>query len=479
MPAMVKYVLLLCPLFDHWAQPFLSAETPRSRIASPYHRHSFVNRNVGYRENGQPVFHRRQGRQGRKSSEEEETEESKNDYIKRLKERIVERASRKRSEGGQRARMSEVEYKRKVEQMKGLRRVDDFEEQVERSVPWDGDSWRNRVKEYLEKRRGSKEGGFKVESREDPGSGDRLLAEIVDEKLDLADKKEAIPSTFLSPPVGDILVGDNTWKDAFDTELETSSISTSTGKVEITTSEVTTADLFENLTDTTIEILNDLDEVRELSVKAKTTLEKLQEFKNATQATKCQSAADCKSNQVCYLPTNECKDQLTFSLRERSSCTNSTDCNSNEVCYLSTKKCVCDLGYFEQSGSCVSLKSLNCTETTSTKVTDSNLWGVQPYCFAWGNSTVFGDTNGKLSFGTYMTGTGIGDDPMMFIDGSKENCDNPRTAKLYYDCYCDEEEYDCTTEPAWNQTGLFWGEFNPCVYSAYVFTPLACPSKVG
>ena len=154
---MLKYVLLLCPLFDHWAQPFLSAETPRSRIASPYHRHSFVNRNVGYRENGQPVFHRRQGRQGRKSSEEEETEETKNDYIKRLKERIVERASRKRSEGGQRARMSEVEYKKRVEQMKGLRRVDDFEEQVERSVPWDGDSWRNRVKEYLEKRRGSKE----------------------------------------------------------------------------------------------------------------------------------------------------------------------------------------------------------------------------------------------------------------------------------------------------------------------------------
>jgi hypothetical protein len=42
---------------------------------------------------------------------------------------------------------------------------------------------------------------------------------------------------------------------------------------------------------------------------------------------------------VCYLPTNECKDQLTFSLRERSSCTNSEDCENNEVCYLNTKVC--------------------------------------------------------------------------------------------------------------------------------------------
>ena len=44
--------------------------------------------------------------------------------------------------------------------------------------------------------------------------------------------------------------------------------------------------------------MDNVDEERELSVKAKTTLAKLQEFKNATIATKCQSAADCKSNQV-------------------------------------------------------------------------------------------------------------------------------------------------------------------------------------
>ena len=41
--------------------------------------------------------------------------------------------------------------------MKGLRRAEDFEDQILRSVPWNRDSWRNRVKEYLEKKRSSKE----------------------------------------------------------------------------------------------------------------------------------------------------------------------------------------------------------------------------------------------------------------------------------------------------------------------------------
>ena len=85
------------------------------------------------------------------------------------------------------------------------------------------------------------------------------------------------------------------------------------------------------------------------------------------------------------MPTNECKDQLTFSLRERSSCEKSDDCEDNEVCYLNTKvcksykyfyydgyllfqKCVCNLGFIEKSGACVSMKSLNCSETNSTKV---------------------------------------------------------------------------------------------------------------
>jgi len=358
-------------------------------------------------------------------------------------------------------------------------RMEILEQQVERSVPWNGDSWRNRVKEYLEKRRSSKEGGFKVESREIAGPGDRLLAEgiqIRDEEHDLPEKERKIPLTFLSPPGGDIQLGDDTWREAFDTENETDEETTRLG-VEITTSEATTADLFENLANTTLNILNDLDEVRELSVKAKTTLAKLQEFKNTTAATKCQSAADCKSNQVCYLPTNECKDQLTFSLRERSSCTNSQDCEDNEVCYLNTKKCVCNLGYIEKSGTCVSMKSLNCSETTSSKVIDSSYWGVHPYCSAWGNSSVFGDKNSKLSFGTFQSGTGVESDPMVFSGGSERNCGVARSAELFYECYCDE--YSCTTEPAWNKTSLWWGEFNPCKYSAYVFTPLACSNKVG
>ena len=35
--------------------------------------------------------------------------------------------------------------------------------------------------------------------------------------------------------------------------------------------------------------------------------------------------------QVCYLPTNQCKDRLSFSLLERTACTNSSDCSQHEV----------------------------------------------------------------------------------------------------------------------------------------------------
>jgi hypothetical protein len=359
------------------------------------------------------------------------------------------------------------------------------EEQLERSVEWDSvdrDSWRQRVRQYLEHRRDALEGNIRAESREIEGPGDRLLLEGIAIKEKVKDQKEkekrekekSILSTFLSPPTGNIKLGDDTWREAFDTETDTEIIDS----IEIvSTSEATTAVLFENLANTTIDILNDLDEVRELSVKAKTTLAKLQEFRNVSKVTKCQSAADCKSNQVCYLPTNECKDQLTFSLRQRSSCEKSEDCEDNEVCYLSTKKCVCNLGYIEESGTCMSMKSLNCTDTKSSKIIDSSYWGVHPYCSAWGNSTVFGDETGKLAFGSFQSGSGVDGEPMVFTGGSESNCGGARSAELYYECYC--EEYPCTTEPEWNKTTLWWGEFSPCKYSAYVFTPLACVSKVG
>ena len=87
------------------------------------------------------------------------------------------------------------------------------------------------------------------------------------------------------------------------------------------------------------------------------------------------------------------------------------------------------------------------------------------------------DKTGKLLFGTFQSGSGVGGEPMMFSGGSDRNCGVARKAELIYECYCDE--YPCTTEPAWNKTTLWWGEFNPCKYSAYVFTPLACPQKVG
>ena len=98
----------------------------------------------------------------------------------------------------------------------------------------------------------------------------------------------------MSLPSGAIKLGSDTWKEAFDTEDDTDRIE----DIEITTIDATTADLFENLSNSTLNKVDDVDEVRELSVKAKTTLAKLQEFKNASRATKCQTAADCKCNQV-------------------------------------------------------------------------------------------------------------------------------------------------------------------------------------
>ena len=36
--------------------------------------------------------------------------------------------------------------------------------------------------------------------------------------------------------------------------------------------------------------------------------------------------------------------------------------------YQLFQKCVCNLGFIEKSGACVSMNSLNCTDTNSTKV---------------------------------------------------------------------------------------------------------------
>ena len=43
------------------------------------------------------------------------------------------------------------------------------------------------------------------------------------------------------------------------------------------------------------------------------------------------------SPQVCYLPTNTCKDQLSFSLRARAECSSSAECGEHEVCYTPDK----------------------------------------------------------------------------------------------------------------------------------------------
>ena len=90
---------------------------------------------------------------------------------------------------------------------------------------------------------------------------------------------------------------------------------------------------------------------------------------------------------MCYLPTNTCKDQLSFS-RERAECSSSAECGDHEVCYTPDKvgavqsslelaittcgrvqKCVCELGAIESYGQCVPLQSLDCGDTLNlTKV---------------------------------------------------------------------------------------------------------------
>ena len=100
-------------------------------------------------------------------------------------------------------------------------------------------------------------------------------------------------------------------------------------------------------------------EAAKLSVKAQSTIQRIKQLTTNSShvGDTCQSAEDCAANQVrilrfndhlfsnmmssqiCYLPTNTCKDQLSFSVKERtaSDCSNSTDCNSNEICYLPDK----------------------------------------------------------------------------------------------------------------------------------------------
>ena len=128
------------------------------------------------------------------------------------------------------------------------------------------------------------------------------------------------------------------------------------------------------------------------------------------------------------------------------------------------------------------------------KITDESKWGVQPFCSAWGNDTVHGDRNGKLSYGEYQSGTGTTTDPMIFMGGSDVSCSKvilnipgileqyfmqQRSCQLVYECYCDE--FDCAETPdlAASTRTLWWGEFNPCEYSAFVYTPLACNELIA
>jgi hypothetical protein len=117
------------------AQSFINAQNYGARLSSPYHRHSFINR---YNNN-------KEGRENQPRLRNQERVQHRQHFMRSLRDKTEEENIRNRSEN------------LRIEQLKRLRTLDDLEEQVARSVPWNGDSWRNRVREYLEKRRGSKE----------------------------------------------------------------------------------------------------------------------------------------------------------------------------------------------------------------------------------------------------------------------------------------------------------------------------------
>jgi len=191
----------------------------------------------------------------------------------------------------------------------------------------------------------------------------------------------------------------------------------------------------------------------------------------ATSTKKCQSASDCKSHQICYLPTNECKDQLTLSLTQRSTCATKDDCKENEVCFLSSKTCVCDLNSVEVLGSCQKLSTIGCNSANAVKFTDDNNWSLSPFCSAYAAH----DELQKIHLGTYTTGTGLTEiDPMIFEKGDPVYCGFERSLKMYYFCYCDE--YTCADNISHKTVDYFVGEYEQCEYTFLVFTPLACAS---
>jgi len=224
-------------------------------------------------------------------------------------------------------------------------------------------------------------------------------------------------------------------------------------------------------------------DIKNQSKDSKPTLDRMVFWKNYTQAIgdsknlsiriECQTASDCMSHQICFLPTNECKDQLGFSLSQRSSCTSSSDCKENEICYLNTKTCVCEINSVEISGKCVSLTTVNCTSPYMQKYLDAYGWEIHPFCAVWGEFK----NVGTIHLGDYFEGTGLGKNPMIFHDGSEKYCRKARVSSLQYLCYCDE--FTCTNDVAASEKKYFVGEFENCVYSFFVFTPLVCNSIIA
>jgi len=104
---------------------------------------------------------------------------------------------------------------------------------------------------------------------------------------------------------------------------------------------------------------------------------------------------------------------------------------------------------------------------------DINGWGVCPYCRAYKHHD---DHGGTLSLGNYVSGSGDvqTDDPMIFEDGSAENCGGKQRSSIaFWYCWYDSSTRQATIV-ALDFVEILWYEDVPCEYAAYVYTPLAC-----
>jgi len=131
---------------------------------------------------------------------------------------------------------------------------------------------------------------------------------------------------------------------------------------------------------------------------------------------------------------------------------------------------------YPKTGTCVDLSS-GATDSSgackypSTCHTDSDNWGICPYCKTYKTE----DSHGLLSLGTYVSGSGSvsSSDPMIYTNGDDSNCNGiARSSKAYW--YCWYSAFPTSADVLVTKLDMLWYESGACEYMGYIYTPLAC-----